>query len=185
MRNLHLARNLTNLECVALAHLNRIGPCTAHELRQAFTLSTAGRYSGSAGAIYPLVKRLQAAGFIDSKSDANGAQNKQVYCVVAKGEQAVKQWLLTFEPKDIFPDDPLRTRFQYIRQLSKDEQRQWLDAANAALTKQNQNVIEEYQAMVYQNPVDKFVCLGVLETNKTRQRWIKSARKLLAQSDDS
>jgi len=83
------------------------------------------------------------------------------------------------KPQDIFADDPVKTRFQYIRLLNREDQRQWLDQADAALLQQNEEVRAEYAAAQYQNPIDQHVFHGVLEMNKLRRRWIHKARIMM------
>lgn len=174
-----LKRALTNLEFVALAHLAKIGPCTAHELRKAFADSTSGRYSGSAGAIYPLVRRLEKAGLVSSTESANGAQQKRLYKVLRAGRRAIRDWLEDLQSPDIFPDDPLRTRMQYIYMLAPDEQLKWIDNALLSLDAQDDLVREEYAAPELRTVIDQLILKGVLDANKLRRVWLREARNLL------
>lgn len=171
-------RSLTNLENVALAHIWRNGATTAHELRVAFAGSSAGRYSGSAGAIYPLVKRLEAAGYVRAHDAANGAQKKKLYAITRAGKRAVEQWLFAMAPADIFPDDPVRTRFQYLHLLGGDERARWLASAKSAVTQSDMSVKAEYALDEYQSTSDQHVLRGVRAMNKLRRRWLQDAADL-------
>lgn len=171
-------RALTNLENVALAHIWRNGAMTAHELRIAFSDSSAGRYSGSAGAIYPLVKRMEAAGLVRARAAANGAQKKKLYTVTRAGKQAVERWIFDMAPADIFPDDPIRTRFQYLHLLGGDDRARWLASAKAAVTQLDASVKAEYALEEYQSASDQHVLRSVLAINNLRRRWLQDAADL-------
>ena len=171
-------RGLTNLENVALAHIWRNGATTAHELRVAFADSSAGRYSGSAGAIYPLVKRLEAAGFVRGRAAANGAQKKKLYKITKAGQKAVENWIFAMAPADMFPDDPIRTRFQYAYLLNKADRARWLAAAKDAVDALDASVKSEYAADDYQSASDQHVLRGVLAMNRVRRRWLQDAAEL-------
>lgn len=166
--------NLTNLECVALARLWRFGRCTAHQLRSAFAGSTAGRYSGSAGAIYPLMKRLEQSGYIRSAAARNGAQKKRLFSILKKGKRAVIAWMKSMPPPEIFPDDPLRTRVQYLDFLPRGEQERWRQDALNALDALDGAVLAEYESIPDRTALDDQVRDGVLDANRQRRRWVRS-----------
>ncbi len=171
-------RTLTNLESVALAHLWRTGAMTAHELRVAFADSSAGRYSGSAGAIYPLVRRLEAAGYVRGREDANGAQKKKLYDITKAGRKAVEDWIFAMAPAEMFPDDPIRTRFQYAYLLGKKDRSRWLAAAKDAVDHLDASVKSEYALDEYQSASDQHVLRGILATNRVRRRWLTQAQDI-------
>lgn len=171
-------RALTNLESVALAHIWRHGAMTAHELRVAFAESSAGRYSGSAGAIYPLVKRLDGAGYIRGRSDSNGAQKKKVYEITKAGQSAVEDWIFSMTPIAMFPDDPIRTRFQYVHLLGKKDRKRWLSEAKEAVEYLDDIVKFEYASNEYQSASDQHILRGVLAVNRVRRRWLTEARDI-------
>lgn len=171
-------RDLTNLENVALAHIWRKGATTAHELRVAFAESSAGRYSGSAGAIYPLVKRLEAAGYVRARASSNGAQKKKLYNITKAGRNAVEKWIFDMPAADMFPDDPVRTRFQYLHLLARNDQARWFEAAKSAVTESNKAVEAEYTLDEYQSASDQHVLRSVLAMNRVRRRWLTEAETL-------
>ncbi|MEO1252047.1 MAG: helix-turn-helix transcriptional regulator [Pseudomonadota bacterium] len=175
-------RDLTNLEAVALAHLQKMGPSTAHELRIEFASSSAGRYSGSAGAIYPLVKRLEKAGYLKGAPDRKGAQRRTLFELTAKGRRAVRSWILSMKPSEIFPDDPLRTRFQYIAQLPPAARARWFVEARRALDRLDATIRAEYESQSLQSEVDQLVMDGALDANKQRRRWLMRAEETLAEA---
>jgi len=172
-------RPLTNLEHVALAHLWRTGSMTAHELRLAFAESSAGRYSGSAGAIYPLVKRLSARGLVKGKPDHNGAQKKVLFEITKAGRNAVQEWMFDMKPPAIFPDDPLRTRFQYAYLLSNKQRRDWFSAARNAIDLLEASIKSEYALDEYQSVTDQHVARGAIGANAARRHWLEKGVKIL------
>ncbi len=173
-----MSRELTNLECVALAQIWKMRSCTAHELRLSFATSTSRRYSGSAGAIYPLLRRLEASGYVKSSTGRNGQQNKRIYALRSKGLKAVVQWLGDLDPAVVSTDDPLRTRFQYLRLLKSAERADWFEAAAMALKAQDAAIRAEYEQAAYANDIDQAVCEGALEMNRLRQRWLSRMSKI-------
>ena len=178
-RTLIKQRPLTNLECVALAHIGRGEPCTRHELRLAFEQSAAGRYSGSAGAIYPLVSRLEAAGLISSKSAANGEQKKRLYSITNHGREAVRKWMFDLDPRQTFADDPLKTRLQYLMYFTAEGRRRWIDAAIDSLGAQDAEIRYEYENADALTEYDQYVLKGVLAANRLRRKWLEDAKKII------
>lgn len=170
-----MRRRLTNLENVALAQLGKIGPVTAYQVRKAFAQSSSGRYSGSAGAIYPLLRRLENDGLVRAAKSANGDQEKQLYSLTRAGRRAVKAWLFDLEPEEIFPDDPLRTRFQFLQSLSTEDRKRWIESAIEAVSALDRAVMIEYGDAAYDNEIDQHVLKGVTSTNNNRKRWLRAA----------
>src|SRR6185436_18926108 len=62
----------TDLEQTVLGIVWRDGPCTPYHVRSVLLRSPSSHWSGSAGAIYPLVKRLEARGLARSRAVRTG-----------------------------------------------------------------------------------------------------------------
>ena len=54
-----MPRTTSELEGAVLGVIWQEGPCTAYTIRKQFVASPSPQWSGSAGAIYPLVRRLE------------------------------------------------------------------------------------------------------------------------------
>ena len=59
------ARGLSELEAVVLGLVWSDGPCTAYAVRRTVQASLSAQWSGSAGAVYPAVARLEGPGTAD------------------------------------------------------------------------------------------------------------------------
>ncbi len=103
-------RKLTELEGSALAIIARNGACTAYAIKETFRKSPSSFWSGSAGAVYPLVKRLEARGLITSQADENDGRARREFTITTEGEAVLADWLTDVERAANPGYDPLRTR---------------------------------------------------------------------------
>ncbi len=172
-------RDLTGLECVVLAQVWRLGDCTAHQVRRSFANSTSGKYSDSAGSIYPILKRLKAAQFLSAREDFNGAQRRIFYRCKSAGERRLKRWLFEMNAKNMFADDPLRTRLIYLDALDEKSQRDWLAEAERALGAQADAFEDEYADISKGDLINRLILKGLRETSDLRLGWIADIRGTL------
>src|SRR5690348_10028070 len=86
-------RGPSELECVVLGVVWKFGPCTPHAIRTHFTTGQSTRFTASAGAIYPLVSRLERRGWLQSRRDARGRQARRVYTLAPAGLVQLQRWL--------------------------------------------------------------------------------------------
>jgi DNA-binding PadR family transcriptional regulator len=69
-------------------------PCSGYDLRMIFARTPMGTFSDSPGAIYPALRRLEAAGLIRGTVDARFVgRPRKLYRLSAKGETALRKWL--------------------------------------------------------------------------------------------
>ena len=126
---------LTDLEGATLAELARNGPMTSYAVARNFAASPSEFWSGSAGAIYPLFKRLEKRGFLVSTEGINGKRAKTEYVLTPEGKNALMGWLLDAKRAAGLGFDPLRTRAAYLELASPAERAAFMDAV-AINTKQ-------------------------------------------------
>jgi len=103
-------KTLTELEGAALAIITRRGPCTAYVVKEAFRTSPSEFWSGSAGAVYPLMKRLEGRKLIVSKADKSDGRSRREFSTTKAGEAALREWLTDAARASSLGFDPLRTR---------------------------------------------------------------------------
>ena len=172
-------RALSELEAVTLGCIERNQPCTAYAVRRHFLQSPASHFSGSAGAIYPLVRRLAKAGLLASESATTGRRRALAYRLTATGMAALRDWLrTTLDPSAAFTIDPLRTRILFLSALTPAEQRRWLDVAEAALRAQlplladllNERQDDPYLRLAHDN---------ARREARVRLAWLRQARSVL------
>ena len=66
---------LTELEGAILSEIQHRGQKTAFQVRRAFAVSFSLEWKGSAGAVYPAVKRLEQRGFIQASVAQGGERH--------------------------------------------------------------------------------------------------------------
>src|SRR6185295_15968249 len=84
-------RGLTELEDTILAAVRRACAVTPYKLRQAFQASPSMEWSGSAGAVYPAMRRLRAAGLLAAKGGDDG-RGTEHYSLTKAGARALAGW---------------------------------------------------------------------------------------------
>lgn len=112
-------RALTELEGTVLGVVRLRQPCTSYRVRREFTESPSPYWSGSAGAIYPLMTRLERAGLLRSTAESTGSRRSREYRLTAAGRAALVRWLGPPVPPEVVgvPPDPLRTRVPFLEAL--------------------------------------------------------------------
>ena len=111
-------RALTELEGAALGVVVRDGPCTSYAVKEMFRGSPSEFWSGSAGSIYPLMRRLEGRGLVASELGSTGRRGHKVYRATAAGRRAFRHWLTDAARAAGMGFDPLRTRLVFFDQLS-------------------------------------------------------------------
>lgn len=126
-------RALTELEGAALGAVVRDGPCTSYAVKEMFRASPSRFWSGSAGSIYPLMKRLERRGLVASEAGSTGQRAHRAYRVTPKGRRAFVRWMTDAERAAEMGFDPLRTRLSFVGQLSGRASEEFRAAVGAAL----------------------------------------------------
>ena len=133
MRDTSNNRTLTELEGAALGAVVRDGPCTSYAVKELFRASPSEFWSGSAGSIYPLMKRLEQRELVVSESGSTGRRGHRTYRATTKGRRAFVRWMTDAERAAFMGFDPLRTRLVFMDQLSASARAEFCDAVGAAL----------------------------------------------------
>jgi DNA-binding PadR family transcriptional regulator len=109
----------TELESAVLGTIWELGSCTTHAVRVSFLNSASSFWSGSAGSIYPLVKRLETRGLIKGQKRAWGSGSKKVFTITDTGLTALKSWLAAPLPDWVTANhyDAIRTRVFFLGAL--------------------------------------------------------------------
>nr|WP_298895984.1 helix-turn-helix transcriptional regulator [uncultured Altererythrobacter sp.] len=102
---------LSELEGAVLSVIARKQPLTAYAVRKEFEASATHSWSASAGAIYPLVRRLVKGGLIKETPDAEDARGTRKLELTRDGNQALCNWVLETRVHVLAAGpDPIRTR---------------------------------------------------------------------------
>lgn len=163
-------RPLSELEGTVLGELAKRGECTAYALRRCFASSPSSHWSGSAGAVYPVVERLAAERFVAARDATNGRRAARTFRITPAGRKRLEAWLLQPFARDLvsLPPDPIRTRVHFLGALSAEDRNRFLHAAIEHLRWQR----EVLDATV---PIDEFerhVLRGADTVLEAQRRWL-------------
>ena len=122
---------LTDLEGAALAAIASRGSATAYAIAKSFADSPSEFWSGSAGAIYPLIKRLAERGYLAAQPGATGKRQQLDYSLTPVGRAEMEDWLLDAKRAAGLGFDPLRTRLTYLGVVSHERRARFLAEVSA------------------------------------------------------
>jgi DNA-binding PadR family transcriptional regulator len=124
---------LTDFEGAVLAQIGHDGPVTAYAVAKRFAASSSEFWSGSAGAVYPLIKRLAARELLASTDAQDGRRPRTDYGLTPEGRKALKAWLLDARRASDLGFDPLRTRLVHLCMCSPSERKRFTREVMAQL----------------------------------------------------
>jgi DNA-binding PadR family transcriptional regulator len=171
---------LTELEGAILWEIGHFERVTAFQVRKAFAVSVSLEWKGSAGAVYPAVKRLEARGYV-AASAAEGGRGARHLSLTDKGEQALVAWGCDVNRAASIGIDPFRLRSSIWAELP-DAARKQVFAELRAEIAAALPALERQLASV--DASEKFRIDLSLETQRARlrtlERWEASEAMTLA-----
>lgn len=175
-------RRLTELEASVLGVVASRGPLSAYAIRADFAASPTQRWSGSAGAIYPLTKRLRGRGLLAVEPRARGTKaSTAVYSITAAGRDALVDWIVDDGSEAVaIPVDPVRTRVHFLEALEPSARVAWIARVERALDEQLAALQAEYEADAFPTARDRLIARGLLDLVEARRRWLVSVRRFFA-----
>jgi len=123
---------VTELEGAVLSEIHDRGNRTAFKVRRAFQVSQSLEWSGSAGAVYPAIRRLQAAGLIDAEPMPGGRRAMALQLSPA-GIVAMHAWATDPDRAASVGIDPFRLRSGIWRTLDAASRRDALERTARAI----------------------------------------------------
>tara|TARA_R110002073_G_scaffold117697_1_gene256322 strand:- start:4344 stop:4847 length:504 start_codon:yes stop_codon:yes gene_type:complete len=105
-----MTERLTDLEGAILSLLIKCEGVTAYGIRTAFRRSPSEFWSGSAGAIYPAIARLEARGLVIAKAANQGKRKSKDLSLSTAGRSAVVAWAGQTDAACGAGFDPFRVR---------------------------------------------------------------------------
>ncbi len=94
-----------------LLGLIALGARTGYDVKRAVDASIRHFWAASYGQIYPELKRLEDAGWIEGKDDPRGARSRRVYTITPAGKTALRSWLGGRETRIEMRDESLLRLF--------------------------------------------------------------------------
>ena len=175
-------RPLSELECFVLGLVWQLGPCSPYAVRRHVQDSPSTQWSASAGAIYPLMRRLQRLGLLQSQAKSTGERKLREYRISPRGRSVLKAWVGPSMGEEVITPshDPLRSRARFLALLSPAEQRAWVEAAEAALEQVERRVNDWHEAQRHVlGKAAEFMTSSGKRDVAARKAWLKDVRKLL------
>lgn len=123
---------LTELEGAILAELHTRGRDTAFQVRRAFATSLAIEWKGSAGSVYPAVKRLEQRGLVAATA-AQGGRGTRLLSLTDSGRAALLAWACDAKLATSVGLDPFRLRSNLWAELDAQRRREVFAALRAEI----------------------------------------------------
>jgi DNA-binding PadR family transcriptional regulator len=174
---------LTELEGCVLGVLHVLEPCTAYSVRREFLDSPSPYWSGSAGAIYPLIERLRRRGLMRASTQTTGRRKSRLLGLTPAGRAALRAWLRPPLPDVVIgvPSDPLRTRLGFLSVLPARERRALLaDAVRRMATHLRTIDADVVRLRRERDLFGLLVARGAQAALRARQAWLKEVVRALA-----
>ena len=181
---------LSELESVVLGIVWKFGPCTPHAVRAHFLTSRSARFSASAGAIYPLMARLERARLLRSHSDRRRRQRRRLYAVTPAGTRRLRDWLAPpLRPSDLAAlHDPIRARVYFLGALTAAGRRRFLAAAESGLRLTERLLFADLRdardrggsgraADAANAALTALALRGALEVTRAQIRWLRTIKR--------
>lgn len=163
---------ITELEGAILAEIHHRGSHTAFQVRQSFLRSPSEEWSGSAGAVYPAIRRLEAAGLVVAKPIAGGRGARHLTLSKA-GVVALDDWAANVERATGIGMDPFRLRASLWLSLPSAK---W-SRLRAKLIKGLEAKNEELAAFArHSHPTARAGAGMAIEANQARIQWLLRVR---------
>lgn len=178
-----MGREHSELECFTLGLVWQLGPSSPYEIRKHMQDSPSTQWSASAGAIYPLMQRLEKRGLLSAVAARTGNRRRREYRITPKGLAALRAWIgppLSREAVTV-AYDPLRSRARFLGALPLTKQEAWIWAAREALDEVERRVKEwqeRYAAAA--GPLSRAMTKSGELDVESRRRWLDAVGALLA-----
>ena len=168
--------SLTELEGAVLGAVWQDGPCTTYRVRRVFLDSPSPYWSGSAGAIYPLMRRLLRRGLIASREGPASRRASRVYALTPAGVRLFRAWLGPPWSAVVtgVPADPLRTRVSFLGALRPSARSRFFREAIGRVAEDiRQHEEDRRRGRHAGQPFEAAVARGALAALEARRRWLE------------
>ncbi len=131
---------LSELEGAALGVVRLRGPVTAYAVRAEFARSRSSHWSGSAGAIYPLLARLSRRGLLRSRGSTSGRRACRLFETTPAGDRALRRWIGAEVDTAMaaVSFDPIRTRVLFFGTIRNSQRQRFLRSALRQVSREMQ-----------------------------------------------
>ncbi|MFG0258029.1 MAG: PadR family transcriptional regulator [Phycisphaerales bacterium JB043] len=134
------------MEYCVLAVIWRRQPCTGYTVRKVFLGSFSSAYSGSAGAIYPLLGRMVKNGYLSAESAQTGKRKSVMHSLTEEGHRALCDWLCERpKPDETVGLDPVRVKLRFLGAIPRERRPEVIDTLLEQM-RASLREIEEYSS---------------------------------------
>ncbi|UCG87931.1 MAG: PadR family transcriptional regulator [Gemmatimonadota bacterium] len=174
-------RTTTTLDYALLGLLHQ-SPQSGYDLRKIFETMAMGSFSGSPGAIYPALGRLEREGLIKGEVDATTAlRPKKVFRPTKAGRQTLTNWLLREIERDDVERrvDELLLRFAFHWVLdNKTATRRFLESFSSEVEGYLEALNRQQRQLPVETPLHARLALTAgIEQYRACARWARKALK--------
>jgi DNA-binding PadR family transcriptional regulator len=168
----------TELESCVLSIVRDREPCTAYAVRMTLAASASSFWSGSSGAVYPLLRRLQARGLVEVVDQPWGEGSKKLFRLTRAGRAEVKHWVRSLpEWSGAVTMDPIRTRVFALDALTLRERELFLDRSEELTRESIARLKDEIAASRKAGRHWEAIgTTGALRELEARLRWLAEVR---------
>jgi DNA-binding PadR family transcriptional regulator len=172
---------ISELEGVVLGIVQARQPCTAYAVRREIQASASAHWGASAGAIYPLLARLESARWVESLVDVDDRRGRRMIRITASGRRALREWMLNTESAEVAANvsDAVRSRAFFLGSLSPASRRRFVDASLTALEAFLESAREDLAARSAADDFSRLAAQGGVYQAEARVRWMKEIRAYL------
>jgi DNA-binding PadR family transcriptional regulator len=172
----------------ALLGLLHQEPRSGYDLRKVFETTPMGHYSGSPGAIYPALRRLEQQGLVDSRVDRRTSlRPRQVFRPTKTGTKTFREWLGRDVQREdvIWRLDELMLRFAFHSFLaSNTASRKFLNDFLTHVDGYAQELRRQLQNMPTATPIHGRLALeSGVEQYQAHRRWARKALEQFAENE--
>lgn len=162
---------LTELEGSILSELQHRGSQTAFQIRRSFATSPSVEWRGSAGAVYPAIKRLERDGLIQAVAKGDGRATR-LLSITDEGRRAMLAWATEPARAVSVGIDPFRMRAGIWLGLPAGERTRALQLVKQALLES----VESLEAFVRRDDAIERASVNLsLGLQRMRLSWIDAA----------
>ena len=173
----------TELESCVLAIIEQVGPCTRYAVRKYLAESLSSYWSGSAGAIYPILQRFTVREWVEVVEEPFGSRRKRIFKLTSLGREQLRSWLSAPVPLEAVAHtfDPLRARVFFLDMVERKEQLAFLDDSIAKTVEMIERHREEREDLRPSlSTWELHGREGALRELAARVEWLREVREGLA-----
>jgi DNA-binding PadR family transcriptional regulator len=174
-------RTLSELEGAVLGLVWVHAPCTTYRVRQFFLRSPSPHWSGSAGAVYPLLERLTRRRLLVFETRFTGRRSGREYRLSRRGLEELRRWTAggISERTAGVPVDPLRVRIRFLGSLSPKQRNTFLSEARRKVRAHVRMVERDCRARRADGDTFSYLTArGALLALRARMTWLREVQQL-------